>query len=61
MKPFPDDNNVFRWFIIHDEQDSQTGKSTGETVTTYFKSEIDYERGLERYAANLVAAGSYDL
>lgn len=61
MKPFPDDRNLFRWFIEREEMDSQTARPTGETVTSYFRYEVDFERGLEKYASGLRAYGVYDL
>ena len=60
MKPFEDERNLFRWFIERNEMDSQTGKPTGETVTSYFRYEEDFERGLNRYASGLIAYGVYD-
>lgn len=60
MKPFPDDRNLFRWFIEREEMDSQTARPTGETVTSYFRYEVDFERGLEKYASGLLAYGVYD-
>lgn len=59
VKPFPDPRNAFKWFIEHDEIDSQTAKPTGERVTSYFKSEIDFERGVERYTSSLLSFGIY--
>ena len=61
MKPFPDPNNRFKWFIEREEIDSQTAKPTGERVTSYFLYEADYQRGLERYSSCLISCGSYDL
>jgi len=59
VKPFPDPRNVFKWFIERDEIDSQTAKPTGERVTSYFKSEIDFERGVERYTSSLLSFGIF--
>ena len=58
-KPFPDPNNLFKWFIEHEEVDSQTAKPTGERVTSYFLYEVDFERGKEKYASTLVSSGLY--
>ena len=60
VKPFPDPNNLFRWFIEHEEIDSQTAKPTGERVTSYFRYEVDFERGKERYSSSLISIGLYE-
>jgi len=60
-KPFPDPNNRFKWFIEREELDSQTAKPTGERVTSYFRYEADFERGLERYASGMLTYGIYEL
>ena len=60
VKPFPDEKNLFKWFIERDEMDSQTAEPTGETVTSYFRYEADFERGLERYASGVRAYGIYE-
>ena len=60
MKPFPDPNNTFKWFIEREELDSQTAKPTGERATSYFKSEEDFERGKERYSSCILSLGLYE-
>jgi len=59
-KPFPDPNNLFKWFIEHEEVDSQTAKPTGDRVTSYFRYEEDFERGINRYVSGLISYGIYD-
>jgi len=61
MKPFLDPDNKFRWFITHDQRDSQTGEVTGDTVTSWFRYEADFELGMIRYGDNMIAFGVYDL
>lgn len=57
MKPFLDPNGVFKWFIEREEVDPSTAKPTGETVTSWYRYECDYEKGLERYGAYLLSTG----
>ena len=57
MKPFLDPNGVFKWFIEREEVDASTAKPTGETVTSWYRYECDYEKGLERYGAYLLSTG----
>lgn len=57
MKPFLDPNGVFKWFIEREEVDASTAKPTGETVTSWYRYECDYEKGLERYGATLLSTG----
>jgi len=54
LKPFPDPNNRYRWFIEHScapEYDS---------VIAWYKSKADYEKGLERYASGLRSLGEIE-
>jgi len=55
MKPFPDQNNTFRWFIQHDCTPEE------EVVTTYYKSEQDFELGMERYGKSMISYGVYNV
>ena len=58
-KPFPDPNNLFKWFIEHEEVDSQTAKPTGDRVTSYYRYEVDFNRGMERYENEIRSFGTY--
>ena len=59
-KPFPDEKNRFKWWIKYEQRDAFGGGKTGEVVVAYFLSEVDYEKGLERYGANILSSGIYD-
>lgn len=54
MKPFPDPNNRFRWFIEHSCAPDE------DFVIAYYKSKADYEKGLERYASGLRSLGEIE-
>jgi hypothetical protein len=58
-KNFPDPKNLFKWFIIHAEIDSQTSKPTGENVTSFYRYEVDFERGQERLGSAIISLGEY--
>ena len=54
MKPFPDPNNRYRWFIEH------SCAPEAEHVIAWYKSRADYEKGLERYASGLRSLGEIE-
>jgi hypothetical protein len=58
-KNFLDPLNKFKWFIEREELDSQTAKPTGEIVTSYYRYEVDFNKGMERYENELRSFGTY--
>jgi len=54
MKPFPDENNRYRWFIEHSCAPDQ------DWVVSWYKSKDDYEKGLGRYASGLRSFGEIE-
>ena len=62
MKPFPDESNRFKWFIDHFVINEQTGKPTDEQITTYYKSDNDWEKSLQKFQSfdALISWGRYN-